>query len=149
MARKMRFIAKLEKTDCMLLSKRYLLWLYKTTKEELDKIERKFTQLEIDREIEKLLEKEAKLLGAATREGVAPHLKAWREYVFEKESEAQKLKFGDDGQPQPEYLFLHLKLKVVERVATARFGRKAFHEFKEICEAAAVHRIVDDVSGRR
>lgn len=149
MARKVRSIAKLEKADLRMLSRRYLLWFYKATKDEVDKIERKFTQLEMDREIEKLLEKEAKLLGAATSQGVAPHLKAWREYVFEKESEAQKLKFSDDGRIQPEYLFLHLKLKAVERVTTARFGRKTLCEFKKICETAAVKRIAEDASGRR
>ena len=37
------------------LKKRYLIWFYKTTKEALDKIERKFTQMEIDKFILKEL----------------------------------------------------------------------------------------------
>ena len=42
------------------LNKRYLVWLYKTTKEAFDRFERKFTQLEIDKTILKEIEKELK-----------------------------------------------------------------------------------------
>ena len=35
--------------DSRNLKKRYLIWLYKTTKEALDRIERKFTQADIDK----------------------------------------------------------------------------------------------------
>lgn len=40
------------------LKTRYLVWLYKTTKERLDRIDRKFTQLEVDRFILRELEKD-------------------------------------------------------------------------------------------
>jgi len=37
------------KKDGKTLTKRYLLWCYKTTKEQLDWIDRKFTQIQVDR----------------------------------------------------------------------------------------------------
>ena len=50
----------MNKEEIKNLKKRYLIWFYKTTKEELDKIERKFTQVDIDRFILKELKKSDK-----------------------------------------------------------------------------------------
>ena len=47
----------MEKNDILNLKKRYLIWLYKETKEALDRVDRKFTQIEIDKFILEELQK--------------------------------------------------------------------------------------------
>lgn len=131
------------------LHKRYLFWLYRMTREELDKIDRKFTQLDVDKEIQKSLNDKIRGLGAAFEEKLSPFLKEWKEYVFQKESDAQKLKFAEDGQMDPQYLFLRLKLEAIEQAAKARFGSKGLAEFKKLYEESAFKRILEDTSGKR
>ncbi|MDD2752421.1 MAG: hypothetical protein PHN59_04750, partial [Candidatus Omnitrophica bacterium] len=48
----------MDRQDLKNLKKRYLVWFYKTSKEALDKVERKFTQLEIDNFVLKELAKQ-------------------------------------------------------------------------------------------
>lgn len=139
----------LAKDDAKSLSKRYLFWLYKTTKDELDKIERKFTQLAIDRRIAKVLGRDTKALGSSLAQALAPFLKEWKEYVFQKESDAANLKFTPDGAFQGRYVFLHLKLKAVLEAARDILGKKALGEFKKLYEEAAIEGILQDTSGRR
>jgi hypothetical protein len=144
--KKSKDISKEDKTS---LHKRYLFWLYKMTREESDKTDRKFTQLDVDKEIQKLLGDKVRGLGAAFEKNLSPFLKEWKKYVFQKESDAQKLKFTEDGLMDPGYLFLRLKLEAIEQVTKARFGRKALAEFKKLYEEISLKRILEDTSGRR
>jgi hypothetical protein len=131
------------------LHKRYLLWLYKMTKDELDKIERKFTQLTIDLELEKKLNEKAGRLSSAARDSLKPFLSEWKEYIFTKESDAQKLKFDENGAELTPYLFLRLKLECIEAIIARRFGKKTLAFFKQLYEDIAIKRILEDTSGRR
>ncbi len=47
----------MKENDILNLKKRYLLWLYKETKETLDRVDRKFTQIDIDKFILEELQK--------------------------------------------------------------------------------------------
>ena len=47
----------MELDDILKLKKRYLIWLYKETKEAHDRVDRKFTQIDIDRCILEELQK--------------------------------------------------------------------------------------------
>ncbi len=140
---------KMDKEDKRSLYKRYLFWLYKTTKDELDKIDRKFTQLDIDRDMQKILQRKAKSYRGATKGGLEPFLKEWKEYIFEKESDAQKLKFTEELSLNPKYLFLRLKLEAIIMCAKRRFGSGALKEFRQLYEESALRRILSDDSGRR
>ncbi len=144
-----RKILKDIKEDKMSLYKRYLLWLYKMTKDEFDKIERKFTQLDIDRRIEGIFEKKFKSVPEPLCSSLKNNLKEWKEYVLAKEKDAKALKFGDDGDLLASYLFLQLKLETVEEIIVSVFSKKTLKEFKELCEEYAFKRILEDVSGRR
>jgi len=135
-----------DKADKISLHKRYLLWLYKTIKDELDKIERKFTQLDIDAEIQKKLE--AKIEDAPV-EGLEPFINEWKEYVALKKTDAHKMKFDEKGDMSPSYVFLRLKLDSVEEIVERRFGKKTLEQFKALYEEASIKRIMEDVSGRR
>ncbi len=124
------------------LTKRYLFWLYKTTKDELDRIDRKFTQLDVDRALQRYLKARA---GGV----LAPFLQEWERYIAAKEKDAQALKFDAQGRPLASYAFLALKLEAVERETRKRFGARALAEFRRLYEEAAMKNILQDTSGRR
>ncbi|MBM3245458.1 MAG: hypothetical protein FJZ15_06685, partial [Candidatus Omnitrophica bacterium] len=76
----------MDKQDIKQLKRRYLVWFYKTTKEALDKVERKFTQAEIDRAILKELRKNSNsALKKLTDEFEA--------YIVNKEKSGVELKY--------------------------------------------------------
>ena len=146
MAKKMVNIGK---DDADSLTQRYLFWLYKTTREQTDKIDRKFTQLEVDKEIQKILEKRIYSLKKGSQKSLKPFLKEWKEYIFAKQSDAQKLKFNEEGGFSDEYLFLHLKLAAITEIIKDRFGLAALKKFKALCAERAFKAILEDTSDRR
>lgn len=131
----------MKKEDRLALERRYLLWLYKTTKDEFDKIERKFTQIGIDRDLQKAMAKGGPHL--------KPFLDEWKVYIFEKESSLQKLVINADGSYDAKYLFLRLKIEAVEKVILRRFGKKTLKSFKRLYEDSCIKRILEENSTRR
>ncbi len=131
------------------LYKRYLFWLYKTIREDLDRTDRKFTQLVLDERIAALLERDAAALDKDLRQGVGSFIEEWKTYIAQKADDAQKLKFSESGMPMFEYVFLRLKLRAVERLIVERLGRRRLNEFKRRLEEAAMQGILQDHSGRR
>ena len=117
------------------LKKRYLIWLYKTTKEAVDRIERKFTQLEVDRR----LLKEMKSLDKNKRAG--KFIAAFQEYMANKEKKGNVLKF-EAKNLKPDYHFLVIKLKVIEKVITRECGNQALAKIKSLYEKEMTERIL-------
>ena len=125
----------MDKKDIKNLKKRYLTWFYKTAKEELDKIERKFTQLEIDRFI-------LKELKSKDKEKRADKLIAeFQAYILSKEMDGIGLKY-QGKQLKPEYYFLELKLKAIEKAIAKELGNKALDEIKALYEKEMIERIL-------
>jgi hypothetical protein len=130
--------------DIKNLKKRYFIWLYKTTKEAFDKFERKFTQVDIDKDI--LLEMENMLMGA-----YLPHEKValeklvnnFQEYITGKEKSCLELKY-QGKKTNPEFIFLDLKLNAIEKLITKEFGHKALEEIKALYEKEMTQRILGD-----
>ena len=124
------------------LKKRYFVWLYKTTKEEFDKYERKFTQTEIDKEI--LQEIENTLMGS-----YLPHEKSelekmvnsFQEYIAAKEKACLELKY-QGLRTNPEFIFLDVKLNAIEKLIVKDFGRKGLAEIKALYEKEMNKRIL-------
>lgn len=115
---------------------RYVLWLYKTTREDLDRIERKFTQLEIDNFL-------LKELGAGGRGArYRKFIDEFRAYVAKKKKEGARLKF-EAGGLKPEYAFLAAKLKAVEKAIVRTFGRSGLAEIKSLYEQEMRRRILE------
>lgn len=133
----------LSKGDIKLLRERYLFWLYKTTKDELDKIDRKFTQIGIDKSIEAILRKNTKSLCSGLREDVGLMVEEWRRYLQKKESDVQ----GCDVAAK--YIFLHMKLDTILKITRRIFGVSKVMTFKKLYHEAAMKRIIEDNSGRR
>ncbi len=123
------------KQDLKNLKKRYLIWLYTTTKEALDKIERKFTQLEIDKFILKELNKLDKSCKA--RQFIAD----FAAYIQNKEKEGLSLKY-ENKELRPDYYFLILKLKAVEKAIIKEAGKKFLEEIKLLYEMEMMERIL-------
>ena len=117
------------------LKKRYLLWLYKTTKEALDKIERKFTQLEID----KFILKELRRLDKNRK--IEKHIREFESYIQHKEKEGLGLKY-ENNQLKPDYSFLALKLKAIESSIVKELDKNTLKEIKSLYEKEMTERIL-------
>jgi len=125
----------MDKQDIKNLKKRYLIWLYKTTKEDWDKVERKFTQLDIDRAILDELNK----LDSDKR--TKSFIEAFANYIRNKEKKGLDLKY-EGNKLKPEYHFLGLKLKAIEKVIAEELGKKALREIKSLYEKEMTERIL-------
>jgi hypothetical protein len=125
----------MNKKDIKNLKKRYLIWFYKTAKEALDKVERKFTQAEVDRVILKELKKADKvgLVETFTRQ--------FEEYIRKKEQDGLNLKF-ENKKVKPQYLFLALRLQAIEKAIVKELGLKALEEIKLLYEIEMTERIL-------
>ena len=117
------------------LKKRYLVWLYKTTKESLDRIERKFTQLEIDRQILCYLKK------LDRQKRAAGFIFDFKTYMANKERQALSLKYEGKNLKSEHYL-LDLKLAAIEKVIKDELGKKGFAEIKSLYEKEMTERIL-------
>ena len=117
------------------LKKRYLIWFYKTAKEALDKIERKFTQAKIDKFI--LKELKSKNKDKKSDKFIAE----FEAYILNKEMDGLSLKF-EGKQIKPDYVFLELKLKTIEKAIVKEFGKKGLDEIKSMYEKEMTERIL-------
>jgi len=125
----------MDKKDKRDIKKRYLLWLYKTNKEAFDRIERKFTQLEIDIFILKAL----KRLDKDKR--IKKHIREFESYIQHKEKEGLGLKY-ENGQLKPDYYFLVLRLKAIEKSIVKELGKNTLKEIKALYEKEMTERIL-------
>ena len=121
--------------DIKNLKKRYLVWFYKSAKEALDKIDRKFTQVQIDRFIIKELRR------ADTTKALEKFIAEFETYVGTKEKEGRALKFANDTL-KPEYEFLALKLRAIEKAIVKELGAKGLAEIQALYEREMTERIL-------
>lgn len=132
----------MEKEEIRNLKKRYLIWLYKTTKEAVDRIERKFTQLEIDSFLLKELRKSDKLKRAKK------FIDEFENYIQNKAKEGLSLKYEEGKTLKPDYYFLELKLRAIEKAIVAGFGRKLLEEIKALYEMEMTERILKSMENK-
>ena len=127
----------MEKQDLKNLKKRYLIWFYKTTKDALDKIERKFTQLEIDESILETLRKEDRA------NKVKSFIDEFEEYIKKKRQDGLRLKY-EGKELKTDYLFLALRLKAIEKTIVKELGRAVLKEIKDSYEQEMIKRIFSE-----
>jgi hypothetical protein len=131
-----------DEKDVLALKKRYLLWLYKTTKEAFDRYERKFTQLEIDKFILEEVSRECRQAYLFDeREAIGEQVEAMRVYVTEKENACLKLKYRGK-KINPEYLFLDIKLQALEKAIVKELGNEELRRIKNLYEQEMSERIL-------
>lgn len=128
--------------DLKNLKKRYLVWCYKTVKEALDKIERKFTQLEIDR----FMLRKLKML--CKDKSAAKFIDEFQAYIRDKEKEGLSLKY-EGNKFKPEYLFLDSRLKAVEKAIIKELGRASLKGIKKLYEEEMQRRIMEERQEKR
>jgi len=124
------------------LKYRYLLWLYKTVKEEMDRIDRKFTQVEVDREIEKHISRNARLSQIGDSDKFRELQAAWKGYVDKKQADGKSLKY-DGKKIKAEYYFTKTKMEAVEKIIKRMFGDKVLKEIKTAYEEEMCKRILE------
>ncbi|MDP3731603.1 MAG: hypothetical protein Q8R31_01045 [Candidatus Omnitrophota bacterium] len=140
------------KQDIKNLKKRYLLWMYKTNKEALDRIERKFTQLEIDRFILQELRK-------SDRDKIVQRfITEFNNYIQNKEKEAVSLKYENKDFPaiagprhrreKPEYSFLVFKLMAIEKAISRELGKGALEKIKDSYTQEMFKRIIEEKANK-
>lgn len=125
----------MDKKDIKNLKKRYLVWFYKTSKEALDKVERKFTQAEVDRFILKELKR------ADKDKAIEVFVRQFEDYISKKEEDGLNLKF-ENKKLKPDYIFLNLRLLAVEKAIVKELGSKALEEIKLLYEIEMTERIL-------
>jgi hypothetical protein len=132
----------MKKSDIKNLKFRYLLWQYKTTKEEFDRIERKFIQVDIDKKIMRDMEENFNSKDLKKKKEARNLLKAFKEYIDKKEKEGRELKF-DGRKLQPEYYQLSLKLAAIEKTVVKELGGVTLKEIKALYEDEMKRRIIE------
>ena len=117
------------------LTRRYLLWFYKTTKESFERLERKTTQLKVDEYVLKQLK---------TSKNDAALIKEFEAYIKTKQGDELKLKFADaKGKTlHPQYVYLKNKLQAVEATITHFLGKKELQEIQSLYEKEFTTRIL-------
>ena len=123
------------------LNKRYLIWLYKTIKEPLDRIDRKFTQLEID----KIMLAELKKVHLAEgKENWDKLLGEFRKYISDKEKGADESRFDSNDDLNTNYIFLKSKLRIIENIIKKQFGIKELRKIENVFEEEMTSRILSE-----
>jgi len=125
----------MKESDIFNLKKRYLLWLYKETKEALDRIDRKFTQLEIDKFIREELKK--------NKLSFSKFFEEFATYVNNKEKECMSLKSPEGNYLNPEHQFLALKLEAIEKAIVKELGNRELEEIKKLYQQEMIERILE------
>ncbi len=132
----------MDTADLKNLKRRYLLWLYKSTKEAFDRYERKFTQFEIDVNLLKEIEKEFKeSFLPQEKKQLEKFVNDFRDYIDQKEKACLELKYKGK-KTNPEFIFLDVKLQAVEKAIIGNLGKDALKEFKALYEAEMTERIL-------
>ena len=134
----------MQRRDKKNLQFRYLLWLYKTTKEEFDRIERKFTQVYIDRMILRYMAGHGDVLTPKGEHTSGKFLKDCKNYIDKKEKEGVALKFAGK-KLRPEYYHLSLKLEAIEKVIIEVFGKRGLRGIKALYEHEMRRRIIEAI----
>jgi hypothetical protein len=132
----------MDRRDIKNLKFRYLLWLYRTTKEGFDRIERKFTQVDIDRKIMRYMRAHSNSRNLKRKNEARKFLKDFKEYINKKEKEGMEAKF-EGRKLKPEYYHLSLKLEAIEKAIVEELGHRGLKEIKALYEHEMMRRIIE------
>ncbi len=124
------------------LIRRYLIWCYKTTKEELDRIDRYFTQAAVDDYlIERLQASPECKTGMTTfHKSVADFI----QYAREKKAKAEGKKFADPAHKtlHPDYQYLKARVEAIEQAICHFLDQKELDRITALYENEMTERIL-------
>lgn len=126
------------------LIRRYLIWCYKTTKEDLDKVDRYFTQEMVDQVVIKELMRSSEYQSSVKNPGLRSLVEGFVKYAAEKKAGADKRKFSDEGKHElrVDYQYLRLRLKAIEETARHFLGAVGLREIQHLYEQEMTNRIL-------
>ena len=126
------------------LTRRYLAWCYKTTKENLDRIDRYFTQLDVDAFVLKRLRESRDYSGAAKNHPYRGLVDQFEEYMGQKKKNVLKKKFtdGKNAKLDPQYQYLKNRCEAIEKAIVSFLGKKELGAIRCLYEEEMTRRIV-------
>ena len=129
---------KPSKTDVNLI-RRYLIWCYKTTKEDLDRIDRYYTQLKVDQFILK------QLINAKEDAAYQDLVNNFEKYMAAKKENVDKKKFSDPHQKilDPQYKYLRHRLSAIEKAIQHFLGSRELVKINVLYEVEMTRRILE------
>ncbi|MDP8266471.1 MAG: hypothetical protein P9M07_05935 [Candidatus Aceula meridiana] len=127
------------------LTRRYLIWCYKTTKEDLDWIDRKFTQLECDSNILKELTIAVKSVAPQEKKAYLKKIDEFKAYMASKQERGIKEKFLSLSKKelQPQYVYLQNRLKAIEKTISSFLSPKDLKTIRSLYEQEMTRRILE------
>jgi len=125
------------------LMRRYLVWCYKTTKEELDKIDRYFTQLIADDFTLKQLQGTQGYKSSVDKD-YKNLVDQFKLYMDKKESSVLKKKFKDHKRTKlnPDYHYLWSRFAAIEKTIKHFLGVKELAKISLLYEQEMTRRIL-------
>ena len=126
------------------LIRRYLLWLFKTTKESFERIERKTTQLMVDEYVLEHIKTAGREIPAHGRREYDGLVKEFETYIKTKRADELKLKFSDGKGKSlhPQYVYLKNRLQAVEAAIRHFLGEKELRRMRSLYEKEFTSRIL-------
>jgi len=126
------------------LIRRYLIWCYKTTKEELDRTDRYFTQLIVDDIILHELSQEEERDSKDDAEFLKK-TKKFKQYIYEKQRRVFSQKFADSKgkKLQPEYRYLKSRMVGIEKALVSLLGEMELKAVQSLYEKEMTRRILE------
>ncbi len=127
------------------LIRRYLLWCYKMTKEELERVDRKFTQLKVDEFVLRDLNGQMKSLRGKDSEEFLKKIEEFTEYMAKKKENADLEKFVDASakKRKPHYLYLEKRLSAIEKAITSFLGIAELRKIRDFYDQEMTRRILE------
>lgn len=126
------------------LIRRYLIWCYKTTKEELDKTDRYFTQIIADGHILKTLKNGRDYKGKSASAAYRKTVDDYKSYMDAKEAGAVKKKYRDPsrGILTEDYQYLANRFAAIEQTITRFLGARELTAISALYEREMTTRIM-------
>ena len=123
------------------LIQRYLIWCYKTTKESLDRIDRKFTQVQVDQFILRQLEKNRR----QNQSDISKLINDFKVYTSNKEREGIEQKFsnGNKAVLDANYVYLTNRLSAIELAIRHFLGPRMLSKIELLYEQEMTRRIIE------
>lgn len=123
------------------LTRRYLIWAYKSTRESFERIERKTTQLVVDQHILNSLHRNKNSTGPDYQK----HIDDFSAYIAKKQQEELTQKFTDPKKKDlhPQYLYLKDRLVAIEGAIKDLLGAPELKKIENMYEEEFTKRILE------
>lgn len=126
------------------LTRRYLIWCYKTTKEDLDRIDRYYTQVPVDLYVLKQLKSSKEYKGSKVDKNYKGFVSDFEKYIGAKKKNVDEKKFTDlkCEKLDPRYQYLKERFAAIEKAIVHFLGKKELDKINSLYEIEMTNRIL-------